>query len=120
MKKILLIFMIIFSAILVTSCAKDESSKLTANFEAEIYLYTFEEGGRKTNIIANYRPQFNFSGTEVMGVISMPDDETEISLGQKVKTKIELIDSLNLKKGEEFNIFEGSKKVGYGKITKLY
>ena len=41
-------------------------------FEAEVYILSKDEGGRKTPFFSGYRPQFYFRTTDVTGAVNLP------------------------------------------------
>ena len=51
--------------------AKPGSITPHAEFEAQVYILTKEEGGRHTPFFANYHPQFYFRTTDVTGTINL-------------------------------------------------
>ena len=94
---------------------------ITRNFEAEIYLYTKEEGGRATPIYENYRPQIRFttdSDKDVTSILTFFKGET-IAPGSSEIVHIELSSAMPLKLKDEFLILEGARIVGKGTIQSL-
>jgi elongation factor Tu len=85
-------------------------------FAAQVYALTGEEGGRHTPFFSNYRPQFFFRTTDVVGIITvtsadmvMPGDSADliVELGQPVAIAV----------GQEFAIREGKRTVGVGTVS---
>ena len=81
-----------------------------------MYFLSKEEGGRSTPISNNYKPYFYFGNNSVLGTVTLPSDK-EVSTGSTVNVKIKLEKPVFLEKGTEFEIKEGSKTVGKGKVT---
>ena len=52
--------------------AKPGSVTPHTKFKAQVYVLTKEEGGRHTQFVSNYRPQFYFRTTDVTGVCELP------------------------------------------------
>ncbi|CAN7945273.1 unnamed protein product [Ixodes pacificus] len=94
-------------------------------FEADIYILSSLEGGRKKPFFEGYKPQFYFYTTDVTGTITFIKDSniSEISTmvlpGDKVRLKVTLMYSIALEIGVRFAIREGGKTIGAGIITKL-
>lgn len=89
-------------------------------FDADIYLYTGDEGGRHTPFFNNYRPQIYFATKGVTGIIELPEGVEMVNPGDNASVNINLVSSVAIEVGTEFLINEGGKVVGSGKVTKLY
>lgn len=100
--------------------AKPNSIKATTKFEADIYFLTKEEGGRNTPLSNNYRPQFHFRTADITGTIALQDGIEMINPGENAKINVELTSNIAMEVGTEFDIREGGKVVGKGKITNVY
>ena len=97
--------------------------KLTEpELEAEIYYLTTEEGGRKTAIHSGYRGQFFYDGRDWDAPQEFIDKEI-CNLGETVKVYLQTtrpdIHNGKFFIGKEFEIREGAKTVGKGKIIKI-
>lgn len=93
-----------------------------SKFEAEIYILSASEGGRKKPFFEGYKPQFYFYTTDVTGTIEFignPEKPEMILPGDKVKLLVTLMYSIALEKGMRFAIREGGKTIGAGIITNL-
>lgn len=88
-------------------------------FEAEIYVLSKEEGGRKTPFFSGYRPQFYFRTTDVTGAVKLLGDAEMCMPGDNVQLEVELIKPVALTDGSRFAIREGGRTVGSGVITKI-
>ena len=101
----------------------EQKFKLTnPELEAEIYYLTTEEGGRKTAIHSGYRGQFSYDGHDWDAPQEFIDKEI-CNLGETVKVYLQTtrpeIHTGRFFLGKEFEIREGAKIVGKGKITKI-
>lgn len=68
---------------------------LQSEFNAEIYVFTKEEGGRHTPFMNGYRPQFYFRNADaVVGSIQLPDGVELVSPGQTVAVNVKLANSI--------------------------
>jgi len=90
--------------------------------EAEIYYLTTKEGGRKNYVASGYRGQFYYNGKDW----DAPQEfiEKEIcNLGETVKVYLKTLSpDFHVGQffvGQKFEIREGAKTVGKGKITKI-
>ncbi len=102
--------------------AKVSSISTYSKFEAEIYVLSSSEGGRKKPFFEGYKPQFYFYTTDVTGTIEFianPNKPEMILPGDKEKLIVTLMYSMALEKGMRFAIREGGKTIGAGIITNL-
>ena len=88
-------------------------------FEAQVYILSKDEGGRHTPFFNNYRPQFYFRTTDVTGSIELPADKEMVMPGDNTDMKVELIQPIAMEEGLKFNIREGGRTVGAGRVTKI-
>ena len=88
-------------------------------FEAQVYILSKEEGGRHTPFYDSYRPQFYFRTTDVTGVVSLPEGTEMVMPGDNTDMKVELIQPIAMEEGLMFNIREGGRTVGAGRVTKI-
>jgi elongation factor Tu len=106
--------------------AKPGSITPHTKFEANIYVLTGEEGGRKTPFFAGYKPQFYFRTTDVTGGIteikSSDGNKAEMAMpGDNLKVNVELLPEMPvaMDEGLRFAIREGGRTVGSGVVTKI-
>jgi elongation factor Tu len=88
-------------------------------FEAECYILSKDEGGRKTPFFTGYRPQFYFRTTDVTGTINLPDSVEMVRPGDNISFSAELISKIAMEEGLRFAIREGGRTVGSGVISKI-
>jgi len=89
------------------------------DFEANVYILSKDEGGRHTPFYDNYRPQFYFRTTDVTGVVKLPEGTEMVMPGDNTEMTVELIQSIAMEEGLKFNIREGGRTVGAGRVTKI-
>ncbi|MBI4084530.1 MAG: elongation factor Tu [Candidatus Levybacteria bacterium] len=99
--------------------AKPGSITPHAEFEAEVYVLTKEEGGRHTPFFKGYRPQFYIRTTDVTGNVMLPQGVEMVMPGDSTKMTVQLIVPVALEEGLRFAIREGGKTVGAGVISKI-
>ena len=87
-------------------------------FAAQVYALTQEEGGRHTPFFSNYRPQFFFRTTDVVGVITVNSADMVLP-GDTANLTIELGQPVAITTGQEFAIREGNRTVGVGTVVQL-
>ncbi|MHB1486433.1 MAG: elongation factor Tu [Acidimicrobiales bacterium] len=90
-----------------------------ANFEANVYVLTKEEGGRHKPFFNNYRPQFYFRTTDVTGSISLAEGTEMVMPGDNTTMTVELGKPIAMDEGLRFAIREGGRTVGAGRVTKI-
>lgn len=92
-------------------------------FEATVYVLTFEEGGRKKPFLIGYKPQFYIRTTDITGTVldiksSLSHISQKMALpGDNIILKIKLFSKLALEIGLRFVIREGGFTIGAGVIT---
>lgn len=97
------------------------SIKAVTQFDANVYMLSEEEGGRKNPFSRNYRPQFYFRTIDVTGIIVLPDGVEMVMPGDdNVKMTVDLVSSVAIEVGTEFSIREMGRIVGRGTVTKVY
>jgi elongation factor Tu len=87
-------------------------------FRGRIYALTSAEGGRHTPFRSNYRPQFFFRTTDVMGSVEL-GDRTQVAPGDTVDLTVELGHPVAMNVGLGFAIREGNRTVAAGTVTEL-
>ena len=90
-----------------------------ADFKAEVYVLSKEEGGRHTPFFNKYRPQFYFRTTDVTGEISLEEGTEMVMPGDNVTINVKLINPVAMEKGLRFAIREGGRTVGAGQVTEI-
>lgn len=93
-----------------------------SELEAEIYYLTEEEGGRKTPIMNGYRGQFYYNGRDWDATQDFINKEICYP-GETVKVLLQTLSPIfhvgQFVIGQSFEIREGAKIVGKGKITNI-
>ncbi len=90
-----------------------------AEFEAEIYILSKEEGGRHTPFFKGYKPQFYFRTTDVTGEVMLPEGTEMVMPGDTVNLVVKLIVPVAMLEQQRFAIREGGHTVGAGVVTKI-
>lgn len=90
-----------------------------AEFEADVYILTKEEGGRHTPFFGGYKPQFYIRTTDVTGEVTLPQGTEMVMPGDTIKFIVKLIMPVALEEKQRFAIREGGKTVGAGVVTKI-
>jgi len=98
---------------------KPGSVKPHADFKAEVYELSKEEGGRHTPFFNKYRPQFYFRTTDVTGEIMLPAGVEMVMPGDNISITVKLIAPIAMEKGLRFAIREGGRTVGAGQVTEI-
>jgi elongation factor Tu len=90
-----------------------------ADFEAQVYVLSKDEGGRHTPFFHNYRPQFYFRTTDVTGVVTLPEGTEMVMPGDNTEMNVALIQPIAMEEGLRFAIREGGRTVGAGRVIKI-
>jgi elongation factor Tu len=99
--------------------AKPGSITPHADFEAQVYVLTKEEGGRHKPFFNNYRPQFYFRTTDVTGSITLPEGTEMVMPGDNTVMTVSLGKPIAMDEQLRFAIREGGRTVGAGRVTKI-
>jgi elongation factor Tu len=99
--------------------AKPGSINPHTEFEAEVYVLSKEEGGRKTPFFSGYRPQFYFRTTDVTGSVDLIGDAEMCMPGDNARLSVKLHTPIAMDDGVRFAIREGGRTVGSGVVTKV-
>jgi elongation factor Tu len=87
-------------------------------FAARLYALTQQEGGRHTPFFSNYRPQFFFRTTDVVGTITV--DSADMAMpGDSVDLTVELGQPVAITAGQQFAVREGNRTVGVGTVSQV-
>jgi len=96
--------------------------KYPPDIEAEITFLPTEQGGRKGPAFSGYRPHFYYDGHNWDALHEYPDVERVLP-GQTVRTWLRFLSPDRhvgrIRDGMEFQIREGSRVVGHGRVTKI-
>ncbi|MGM9899224.1 MAG: hypothetical protein ACI32E_01435 [Bacilli bacterium] len=87
--------------------------------EAEIYLYTKDEGGRHSPIFSGYKPTFVFAGKNISSVVNLASDVEMMMPGETQTVTIMFEEGITLVNDVEFTLSEGGTTVATGRITEL-
>jgi elongation factor Tu len=87
-------------------------------FTARVYALTAGEGGRHTPFFANYRPQFFFRTTNVVGAVDLGGAEMVVP-GDTVELGVDLGKPIALEVGLGFAVREGGRTVAAGTVVDL-
>ncbi len=87
-------------------------------FQAEVYVLSKDEGGRKTPFLTGYRPQFYFRTTDVTGEVKLLEGDM-VMPGDNAQLEVTLIAPIAMDEGVRFAIREGGVTVGSGVVTKI-
>jgi len=90
-----------------------------AEFEAQIYVLTKEEGGRHTPFFSGYKPQFFIRTADITGDVTLKEGTEMVMPGDTVDVLVKLIVPVAMEEKQGFAIREGGKTVGAGVITKI-
>jgi len=90
-----------------------------AEFDAEVYVLTKEEGGRHTPFFTGYKPQFYMRTTDDTGETTLPQGTEMVMPGDTANLTVKLIGPVALEEKQRFAIREGGRTVGAGVVTKI-
>ncbi len=99
--------------------AKKGSVTPHAEFEAEVYVLSKDEGGRHTPFFSGYKPQFYVRTTDVTGDVTLAEGTEMVMPGDTAKFKVKLVAPVAMEEQTNFAIREGGKTVGAGVVTKI-
>lgn len=99
--------------------AKPGSVTPHAEFEAQVYVLSKEEGGRHKPFFKGYKPQFYIRTTDVTGEVELPAGTEMVMPGDTVNLVVKLITPVALEEKQRFAIREGGRTVGAGAVVKI-
>lgn len=99
--------------------AKPGTIQPHTKFEAQIYVLTEAEGGRKKPFFTGYRPQFYFRTTDITGTIELEPNVQMVKPGDNVKIIGELIHPIAMDEGLKLAIREGGHTIASGQVVKI-
>lgn len=101
---------------------EQKNKSLEPELEADIYYLTEQEGGRKSDVRSGYRGQFFYDGNDWDASQEFMDKDVCV-LGDTVAVRLITLSPLfhvgQFYIGKTFEVREGKKIVGHGKITKI-
>ncbi len=100
--------------------AEPNTISARTKFSAEAYILKREEGGRKNPFSEDYRPNFYFRTIDITGEIKLPNETKMVMPGDTINLDVALMSPVAMEIGTTFNIREGGRVVGRGKVTKIY
>jgi len=95
------------------------TQKCFKEFEADMYVLSHEEGGRKKPFFSNYKPQAFIRTGDVTCTLTLLDGVEMANPGDRVKCNVKLFHPMALSEGLRFALREGGLTVGSAVITKL-
>jgi len=84
--------------------------------EAELFVLSAAEGGRRTAFGTGYAPQFFFGTTQVTATVTVVGAEVA-NPGEKARIGFELGKAIAVERGMRFAVREGGRTVGAGVVT---
>ena len=100
--------------------AKPNSIKASTKFDADVYIFTKEEGGSNNAISNNSESKFYFRTVGITGKLTLLSDVDIVNPGDNTKMTVELEKNVAMEVGTTFSIRNGSKTIGKGTVTKVY
>ena len=92
------------------------------DIEGEVTFLPTQAGGRKSSVSSGYRGQFYYDGDDWDAIEEFPDVD-KVNPGDTVRVVLRLVTPAahkgRLKPGTIFLIREGTRTVGYGRVTKI-
>jgi elongation factor Tu len=85
-----------------------------SRFRADVYVLSEQEGGRRTPIVDNYRPQFHFRTSDVPGTVHL--DTAMVLPGDSVEFTVDLGKPIAMSPGQGFAVREGRLTVAAGTV----
>jgi elongation factor Tu len=90
-----------------------------AQGEAELFVLSAAEGGRRTAFGSGYMPQFYFGATDVTGTLEVRENGGLVQPGARAQVGFRLGKPIGLEPGMRFALREGGRTVGAGVVTRV-
>jgi elongation factor Tu len=88
--------------------------------EAQLYILTEEEGGRKTSFMTNYKPIVYWRTADFAATITLPENVKMASPGDTLLVRMKLEFPIPVNQNEKFAIREGGKTIAGGVFTQMF
>ncbi|MEU0794379.1 elongation factor Tu [Amycolatopsis sp. NPDC005961] len=88
-------------------------------FRADVHVLSAAEGGRRTPFAANYRPQFHFRTSDVVGVVTLAEGVTVVRPGEAASLTVEVGQPIAMSAGLGFAMREGRLTVAAGTVREV-
>ena len=98
--------------------ANPESIASHSAGQAELYVLSTEEGGRRKPFGSGYAPHFFFGTTDVTGVLDV-GELGQVQPGDRATVSFRLLKPVGLEPGIRFAIRDGGRTVGAGVVTQV-
>lgn len=92
---------------------------LRRTFEAEVYIFSKEEGGRSEPFFGDYSPRIHFSSGEKVGTIGLQEGTEMAMPGDNVAVSITLSQPISIEKFQRFTIKEEGRTVAAGVVSEI-
>ena len=89
------------------------------NFEAQLYVLTEEEGGRKKPFFTGFQPICFIRTADVAATLTLPPEKKMVVGGDHLTAKLKLKLPVQVYEGCRFALRDGNKTVAAGVISKL-
>jgi elongation factor Tu len=99
--------------------ARPGSIQPHANYKAEVYVLSKEEGGRHTPFFTGYKPQFYIRTSDITGEIKLEEGVEMVMPGDNTTMEVNLMYPIAMEAGLHFAIREGGRTVGAGIVTEV-
>ena len=99
--------------------ARPGSIQPHANYKAEVYVLSKEEGGRHTPFFTGYKPQFYIRTSDITGEIKLEEGVEMVMPGDNTTMEVSLMYPIAMEAGLHFAIREGGRTVGAGIVTEV-
>ncbi|MCB9742247.1 MAG: elongation factor Tu [Alphaproteobacteria bacterium] len=86
--------------------------------EAEVFVLTEAEGGRRKPFTTGYKPQFFFGTTDVTGTLDV-GERGFVSPGDRATVRFTLTKPVGFEEGMRFAMREGGRTIGAGIVTRV-
>lgn len=98
---------------------KPGTIKTATKFEAEAYILSTEEGGRKTPFFDGFQSQIYVRTAAVSGLVTLLDGKEMATPGETVKLQFDTLQPVGLEPGLRFAMREGGKTIGAALVGKI-
>jgi elongation factor Tu len=88
------------------------------NFEAELYVLSEDEGGRKKPFFTGFQPQIFFRTADVATNVTLPESKKMAVGGDNFTCTFKMISPLPIWPGSRFAVRESGKTVAAGVVSK--
>ncbi len=99
--------------------AARNSVRRYGRFDASVYLFTEEQGGRQGPVLSGASCRLLIRTADIAGMISLTEPQDVVPLGERTAVTVKLEREVGMEKGDRFVLHDEGKFIGVGIVAAL-